>query len=217
MKNQLVLNKLAMPFIFLLWLVISPPAIAFAPISSPALPESCQTNCTTLYGKLLGTAGKVPAYSNCKSSCVISTPNQEQGIYTGIKWQCVEFARRWLLINQGLIYGDVEVAADLWNKITVLTRVSDKKEFPLRAIVNGSPEPPQPGDLLIYSREFLGTGHVAVVSEVNLAQGIVQVVEQNFLNQPWSTNYARQLELIEKEQKYWLLDAYLLGWKRLIR
>jgi len=118
------------------------------------------------------------------------------------------------MANQGLIYGDVDVAADLWSKITFLTRVSDKKEFPLRAIVNGSPEPPQPGDLLIYSREFLGT--VAVVSEVDLAQGIVRVVEQNFLNQPWSTNYARQLELIERERKYWLLDAYLLGWKRLI-
>lgn len=178
------------------------------------LPEACSSGCVTTYGRLLGTApGGVDAYSNCDSDCVIFDPNIHDGTYTGIKWQCVELARRWLLKHHGAVYGDVDVAADIWNGIDHLRRVVDDASIPLETYANGSPTAPVVGDLLIYGREFLGTGHVAVVTAVDENAGILRIAEQNFTNGPWPGDYARELPLLRRDGSYWVLDAYLLGWK----
>ena len=179
------------------------------------LPEACRTDCVTPYSQVLGTApGNVTAYSNCNADCVIFSPNTEGGVYTGIKWQCVEFARRWLLDNRGVVYGDVDIASDIWTKIEFVSRVSDNHQIPLRAYENGSAEIPKVGDLLIYGKEYLNTGHVAVITDVDLPAGVIEVAEQNYLNETWPGDYARQIDIINKDDKYWVLDAYVLGWKR---
>lgn len=189
---------------------------AMPPIETEAvLPLSCRSDCVTPFGALLGVSpDRVSAYSNCSAKCFVPAPNKEHGTFTGIKWQCVEFARRWLLNNKGVVYGDVDTASDLWGKITAVTRVADGAQIPLQAYLNGSADAPQPGDLLIYAKELLNTGHVAVITEVDEASGIIRVAEQNFFNKPWSANYAREITWVRKDGQYWLLDPYLLGWKR---
>jgi glutathionylspermidine amidase/synthetase len=180
-----------------------------------ALPQSCRTDCVTPYGEILGVAsGDVPTYSNCNAKCVVREPNRVNGTYTGIKWQCVEFARRWLLDNKGAVFGDVDTAADLW-EIGFFTRVSDGTQLALLTFLNGSFRAPQVGDLLIYTKEYLNTGHVAVVTDVDLEAGFVEVAEQNFLNQKWPEDYARRIDFVHKDNRYWILDQYLLGWKRM--
>ena len=79
----------------------------------------------------------MPAYSNCNSNCVIFEPNHQQDIYTGIKWQCVEYARRWLLEEQGVVFGDVEIAADIWELQQVNNPLSNKS-LKFDSIVNGA-------------------------------------------------------------------------------
>ena len=178
------------------------------------MPVECQTDCVSPYGNVLGTSKRgVAAYSNCHSDCVIFEPNHWKGTYTGIKWQCVEYARRWLLINKGAVYGDVDIAADIWNNIDYLTDVATKKAIPLESHLNGSRQPPQVGDLLIYARAFNDTGHVAVVIDTDYANGVIEVGEQNYNNEPWPEDFARKIELVRKGDNYWLLDGYLLGWK----
>ena len=205
-KNLLQLQRL----IFLLLIV----AMNGAAADAGPLPQNCTTTCVTSYGAVLGsTAEGIKAYSNCQSSCVIFDPNQENGTYTGIKWQCVEFTRRWLISQHGLTFGDVDVAADMW-ALKTLTKLSDQSSVALKTFENGAKQPPKRGDLLIYGREYLGTGHVAIVLKVDRQRGIVRVAEQNFKNQKWPGNYARTIQLIQKNGRYWLLDAYLLGWKR---
>ena len=187
---------------------------AFANDVNKQIPLACRTDCVSPYGQVLGAdADSVKAYSNCQSNCVIFDPNKWHGTYTGIKWQCVEYARRWLLVHKGMVFGDVDVAADIWNKIDHLTRVDTKKQIPLKSFLNGSTQAPRVGDLLIYARAFYGTGHVAVVTEVNLKKGLIKVGEQNYYNTPWPGNYARRISLYKKGNHYWLLDAYILGWK----
>ncbi|MHB8471870.1 MAG: CHAP domain-containing protein [Gammaproteobacteria bacterium] len=202
--------------LLLLWWCVAAslaPAYADSQTVKP-VPAACTQHCATPYGTVLGVAqGKVDAYSNCSAACVIVEPNQVAGTYTGIKWQCVEFARRWLLVNKGLVYGDVDVAADIWDRITYLTRVTDQKKIPLDVYPNGATRAPRPGDLLIYAREYLKTGHVAVITAVDVASQSVKVVEQNFANSRWPSDYARKLDLLSKDGHYWILDAYLLGWK----
>ncbi len=198
-------------------LLVSAFAWPAATAAQATLPPACRTDCAAPFGTVLGTApGGVPAYSNCSAKCFVPAPNRAGGTYTGIRWQCVEFARRWLLENRGVVYGDVDTAADLWGKVDTVTRVADARQFRLRAYVNGSAEPPRPGDLLVYASEYLGTGHVAVVTEVDRDAGTVAVAEQNFRNEPWPADYARRIALVQRDGAYWLLDAYLLGWKRVV-
>jgi hypothetical protein len=200
----------------LLFIVLLTPAfhIAFAENMHKEIPPACQTECKSPYGRLLGESPRgIKAYSNCRSGCVIFEPNRWNGTYTGIKWQCVEYARRWLLINTGTVFGDVDIAADIWDKIDHLTDVKTREQIPLETHLNGSVQAPEVGDLLVYAKAFKGTGHVSVVTGVDIKNGMVEVGEQNFNNESWTDDYARRILLIKNGAHYWLLDRYLLGWK----
>ena len=203
-------------FINLIFIVLLASAFnsAFAETANKELPAACQTGCKSLYGTMLCKSPRgIEAYSNCQSGCVIFEPNNWNGTYTGIKWQCVEYARRWLLVNTGAVYGDVGIAADIWDKIDHLTDVKTKIPIPLETHLNGSTQAPEVGDLLIYAKAFNGTGHVAVITGIDINNGLVEVSEQNFNNESWPDDYARKIMLIIRDGNYWLLDGYLLGWK----
>lgn len=188
-------------------------ALGVANAAAP-IPQACQTECISPYGKVLGEdKSKVVAYSNCNAGCVVFEPNRQEGTYTGIKWQCVEYARRWLLSNQGVVFGDVDIAADIW-KLSEVSRVPGDTKQAFHSYVNGSSSAPQVGDLLIYNSDYLKTGHVAVVTKVDSEQGKIYVAEQNFLNQAWPADYARSIKLLKDGEQYWLHDPYLIGWKR---
>ena len=198
-------------------LIVSAFNNTFAETAIKELPVACQAGCKSPYGKLLGKSPRgIEAYSNCQSGCVIYEPNEWNGTYTGIKWQCVEYARRWLLVNTGAVYGDVDIAADIWDKIDHLTDVKTKRPIPLETHLNGSTQAPEIGDLLIYAKAFNGTGHVAVVTGIDIGNGLVEVSEQNFENKSWAADYARKITLFKNGKNYWLLDGYLLGWKHAI-
>jgi hypothetical protein len=196
----------------LLLLVVQQPLLA-----EDNLPAACQTDCVTPFGEVLGKSPNgVPAYSNCSSSCVFPSPSRHNDTYTGIKWQCVEYARRWLLVNEGVVYGDVDYAIDIWDKIGYYHHVEHNEDIPVSNFINGSIVMPARGDLLIYARVmFGGTGHVAVITGVDDNQGYIIVAEQNFKNAPWKSDYTRKIPLIRRGDAYWLLDSYLIGWKRM--
>ena len=182
-----------------------------------SIPEQCKLDCIHPFGKILGTSPTgVNAYSNCSNQCVNPEPQFTNEIFTGIKWQCVEYARRWLLVNKQVVYGDVDIAEDIWNLEFV--RSPDKsRQYKFLSIVNGAKDINlQRGDLLIYSRAFYGTGHVAVVLNVDESKQRIKVGEQNFSNQKWSDDFAREIQYIKQNDRTWLLDEYLIGWKRAV-
>ena len=176
--------------------------------------QACYQECATQYGNIIGKTPKgIPAYSNCSNSCVIFEPSKYNGTYTGIKWQCVEFARRWLLINHGVVYGDVDYAIDIWDKIKFYTHVNSKKQIPVSSIINGSKQAPVIGDLLIYAKALLGTGHVAVITHIDKTNNKIMISEQNYKNDKWLTDSARTVNYVIKDDHFWIHDAYLIGWK----
>ena len=198
-------------FVFMISIFISYSAICIG--KEKPLPDACTTGCKSTYGEVLGLGtGNVPAYSNCNAGCVVFSPNKVDGTYTGIKWQCVEYARRWLLKNKGVVYGDVDIAADIWGLDTV-TRVKDKTKFKMLTYPNGNEKKPEVGDLLIYAKAYLKTGHVAVISKIDSKTHAVHVIEENFNNTKWPGDFARSIPYIVRDHKVWLLDSYLLGWK----
>lgn len=178
------------------------------------------------FGEILGYApGDVPVYSCCEQSMnkkIFKTRHDflhfVDDLFMGYKWQCVEFARRWLYLNKGYIFEDVAMAYDIFSLESVTNPKTDQ-QFPLRSFKNGSKRPPEEGCLLIWQQggEFAVTGHVAVVTEVSTEY--VRIVEQNVENHVWPSgqNFSRELKArVTDRGDYWIECAYqgaaILGW-----
>jgi hypothetical protein len=160
-----------------------------------------------------GTAStNVPAYSNRNSSIFNIGRHYVHGIYTGFQWQCVEYARRWLLIRKSCTFKDITSACNIWNEVSYIERVTDGQHFPLRPVANGSPEPPKKDSILIYVRSRrMPFGHVAIITDV--ASGYVHIAEQNNLYHYWSDDYARRVPLRFENGLYYIDDEdKIYGW-----
>jgi glutathionylspermidine amidase/synthetase len=178
------------------------------------------------FGKLLGHApGGVAIYSShYPSADNAEYPDREayhshlDGVYMGYKWQCVEFARRWLYLNYGYVFDDVPMAYDIFG-LHHVTRVSDEQLLPLHSFRNGALRPPEPGCLLIWSEggEFEVTGHVAVVTDV--LSDRVRFAEQNIHHHtlPEGQYWSRELPMHRTPEGGYRItaafpDAEVLGW-----
>jgi glutathionylspermidine amidase/synthetase len=178
------------------------------------------------FGTILGYApGKVPVYSSdYETANEQEYPNRHayrsylDGVFMGYKWQCVEFARRWLYLNKGYIFADVPMAYDIFH-LTEVTVVSDHSTLPMKSFRNGARRPPEAGCLLIWDEggEFEVTGHVGIVTEV-LPEAI-RFVEQNVHHHVWPEGrpYSRELKArVAEDGSYWIQcsfgDDVILGW-----
>lgn len=178
------------------------------------------------FGTVIGVApGNVPVYSSDYDSAdEAEFPDRHafrsyrDGVYLGHKWQCVEFARRWLYQNRGYIFDDVAMAHEIFRLRSVRVVDSDTV-LPLRAFRNGAKRLPEPGCLLIWDAggEFDVTGHVAVVTEV--LPHCIRFAEQNVGHRMWpeGRSYAREIKArLTEAGEYWLEcsfgDATILGW-----
>lgn len=137
--------------------------------------------------------------------------------YMGYKWQCVEFARRFLYLNYGVVFTDVGMAYEIFS-LRILRHVVDEALLPLQAFANGSRKAPTAGALLIWQEGgfFKLTGHVAIITEV-LADK-VRIVEQNvmYCRLPAGQQWTRELPLVCHDGEYHLQDTFedthILGW-----
>lgn len=183
--------------------------------------SSCAGSCDTTFGTLLGQSFSTNAYSNCNEDCVknednyLTLPHLNTPVFTGMKWQCVEYARRWLIENKGVTFGDVKYAYNIWD-LPYAEKVGTHEHLPLLRFKNKeAKEPPKVGDLLINGTELAITGHVSVV--VGVEQDAITIAEQNYFNRPWEgKHYARRL-LLDKDEHghYRVVDDGLIGWVRM--
>jgi len=171
------------------------------------------------FGLILGVNAGVTSYSNGSSLFV---GGQEEQTPTGIRWQCVEYARRWWQSQLGVVFSPVETADEIWRRPPLASLVSTGQTVPMELFKNGGKMPPARGDLVIYptvvnSVKF-SAGHVAVVVGVDEMARQVLLAEQNFSNQAWAepTSHARSLQYQATPQAHRLIDtsAAILGWVR---
>mmetsp|Transcript_113972 Transcript_113972/g.362418 ORF Transcript_113972/g.362418 Transcript_113972/m.362418 type:complete len:232 (+) Transcript_113972:1135-1830(+) len=173
------------------------------------------------FGTLLGvTDGPVEVYS-CNlepdRKALDMEPNYINGTYTGVKWQCVELARRYLLINFGVVFDSVEYAYQIFD-FTSVGKVSDKSRVAFNKHANGGPIPPEHGSLLIWKPygEMAVTGHVAVV--IDVTDTYVDIAEQNVEDTIWPENrhYSRRLDVKKNSTSFhiekWFEEEDLVGW-----
>jgi hypothetical protein len=149
-----------------------------------------------------------------------SFDNYLNGTYTGMKWQCVELARRYWLVNYGMIFDSIPMAYQIFD-LQKVRRVSDGHFFAMKGHRNGAKTRPVKGSLLLWNPvgEFRHTGHVAVVLDVQ--DTYLDIAEQNVQDTIWppGVNYSRRLraEVHPETQAYTVhctyADAVVLGWK----
>jgi len=98
------------------------------------------------------------------------------GIYTGIKYQCVELARRYYLIKYDLLFDNVRTAKDIVHLHTIYNMETKRyNQWPTYLNMGL----PIVGSLLIWDiTEEFPQGHVAIVTKVT--QKYVEVIEQNY-------------------------------------
>ncbi|WP_334320583.1 bifunctional glutathionylspermidine amidase/synthase [Gilliamella apicola] len=137
--------------------------------------------------------------------------------YMGYKWQCVEFARRFLFLNHGIVFTDVGMAHEIFS-LRFLRHVINEAILPLQAFANGSKRAPEAGALLVWDDGgfFDRTGHVAIITEV--FEDKIRIAEQNVRHTrlPIGQQWTRELAMTRIDGGYQLHDTFddttILGW-----
>lgn len=201
------------------------------------------------FGRKVGQAFNVSAFSNCNDDVtsneaftinanVINPHNASQTVaevYTGMRWQCVEYARRFLVLVQeygfGYTFESVDGAADIWELTTVQSIWNSSTKTPFLRFPNGNSSgdfatsDPILGDILIYPRQPGGFpfGHVGVIAYINTTH--IGIAEQNWFNAPWPTanydpvtgnHYARVLERPTARSIKDFGNIQINGWMRVV-
>lgn len=127
----------------------------------------------------------------------------------GIKYQCVEFVKRYYYqhLNHKMpdAYGH---AKDFFNKDITDGELNDKRN--LVQYTNGSKTKPKPDDLIIFSgHTFNKYGHVAIISSVT--DNEIEIIQQN----PGPFGKSRENIKLKNVGNLWTLENdRILGWLR---
>ena len=231
-------------FIIVLLIKLSLSITIIQPESASIIPLNCMINCSSEYGQEIGSFNNITAFSNCNNDCnnfedqgVFWTKEETslaRDVYVGVRWQCVEYARRYLIITKNVTFASIESAFQIFNLTTVGDLNKKEGNLTFMSFENENTNPPIIGDLIIYRQTNSSPyGHVAVVANVNLQEGSVDVAEQNWDNIKWRNPiaYSRRIKLRNCNGNYILIDSSystlqnlttcgksddIIGWKRVI-
>lgn len=136
--------------------------------------------------------------------------NMVDGYNIGMKYQCVEFVKRYYFehYNHRMpdTYGN---AKDFFNQ-----QLEDGKHNTQRGLVqftNPSSSKPQVGDLVVMNATLLNKyGHVAIISEVS--KNTIEIIQQN--PGPYS-NSRETFSLENKNGKWHIINDRIMGWLRI--
>lgn len=129
------------------------------------------------------------------------------GYNLGLKWQCVEFVKRYYYLRYGHRMPDPwGHAIDFFNK--TLPDNSYNAQRGLRQYRNPSVEKPQVEDIIVFAGEDGNPfGHIAIVSKVG--PNYVEIVQQNVGKQSRYT-----LPLFDMVDSWRIANIDVLGWLR---
>lgn len=161
------------------------------------------------YGQKVDSLNGVYVYYNGNIAHVDGRNLAPDGYNLGLKYQCVEFVKRYYYEyyhhEMPDAYGH---AKDFFDKTIKDGKINSQRN--LIQYVNGSVSKPCVGDLLIFNGHAANPyGHVAVVSLVSSEQ--IELIQQN--PGPFSPSRI-VLKLSFKNGLYWIEHEGLLGWLR---
>jgi hypothetical protein len=142
----------------------------------------------------------IPSYINNNTDNEVNYIHTKYGsVYTGVKWQCVEFVRRYLILRYGITFETVKNVYELKNTSNFYFLMSGSP-LPVHFYNTGFP---MVNDILILS--WKDTGHVAIVCNVDQNKGLIYTVDQNSEPEQWDTEtYSRVYSIHSKQIMGWM-------------
>lgn len=158
-------------------------------------------------GQRIDVHNGVAIYYNGNSTNVHGRHLSSDGYNFGLKWQCVEFVKRYYYQKFGhrmpSSYGH---AKDFYDK-----SLGDQGFNSTRGLMqfrNTRYEKPREDDILIYdAMPDNGFGHMGIISCVTDTE--IELVQQN-----WGSKSRVKIKLAEYEGIYTVADFHILGWLR---
>ena len=160
-------------------------------------------------GQKIDSLNGVAVYYNGGVGNVDGRALAKDGYNLGLKYQCVEFVKRYYYeeLNHKMpdSYGH---AKDFFNPQIKDGKINIQRK--LRQFNNPSESKPKVNDLLVYAATTLNKyGHVSIVSKVT--ENKVEIIQQN----PGPFGSSREkYELINKNGKWKIKNDRILGWLR---
>lgn len=161
-------------------------------------------------GDIIDSLHGVPVFYNGNIQNVKGRNITETGYNLGLKYQCVEFVKRYYYeYNYHEMPYSYGHARQFYNKLLNYDyRVYNNKRD-LYQYKNGNIFKPQVGDILIFdSDKYNHYGHIGIISEVSDYH--VEVIQQNYGK---DTRTSFRLALMDN--KYHIANRYALGWLRM--
>ncbi|MCD8414407.1 CHAP domain-containing protein [Tenacibaculum dicentrarchi] len=165
---------------------------------------------TPVFGDKIDSLNGVMVYYNGHVGTVKGRNRAKDGYNIGLKYQCVEFVKRYYYEyfkhKMPNSYGH---AKSFFN-----TRLKDgklNKDRNLIQYTNASKWKPKKNDLLVYSGTIFNRyGHVSIVSKVT--DGKIEIIQQN----PGVLGKSRVEFDLKKENNTWKIEnSQILGWLRM--
>lgn len=159
-------------------------------------------------GQKLDSLNSVVVYYNGGVNNVTERNLTSDGYNLGLKYQCVEFVKRYYYEHyQHKMPDSYGHAKDFFNK-----SISDGELNEKRGLIqygNPSKSRPQEGDLIVFSPSVLNRfGHVAIVSKVT--GNDVEIIQQN----PGPFGSTREIFNLNQTDKWEIDNKRILGWLR---
>lgn len=162
-------------------------------------------------GTVVDSFNGVDVYFNGGVNHVLERNVSVDGYNLGLKYQCVEFVKRYYYeLFQHKMPDSYGHAKDFFDAGVISGSVNVKRG--LLQFTNGQGELPQVSDILVYQPTLYNPyGHVAIVAHVDLEGQKVEIIQQN----PGPFSESREVYAIAKNDDGYFIDhRHILGWLR---
>ena len=173
--------------------------LAKPPVSS-STPESD-------IGKIIDRFHGIPVYYNGKIRNVFGRNVTHDGYNLGLKYQCVEYVKRYYYYRMDHKMTDAYGhAKDFFDATLGDTEFNESRG--LYQFTNGSRFSPEVSDILIFGpTRHNPFGHIGIVTKAK--EGVVEIIQQNVGRQSRA-----QFRLLKVQDRFYVEDKYVLGWLR---
>lgn len=151
-------------------------------------------------GEVVDTYNSVKVYYNGGVSNSEGRNISKDGYNIGMKYQCVEFVKRYYYEHLNHIMPDTYGnAVDFYDKSLKDDNVNLKRD--LVQFSNPSNIKPKEDDILIFDKNIFNRyGHVAIICKVE--DSLIEIIQQN----PGPFAHSREIIKISKQNKLWLIE-----------
>ena len=193
---------------FKIWLIVTSVVLLLIFTAIGAYFRYC-THFRFTVGQPIDSLNGVYVYYNGRVGNISGRNKTADGYNLGLKYQCVEFVKRYYFrhLNHRMpdTYGD---AIDFFDKAVEDGSLNTKRN--LLQFHNPGKVPPQADDLLVYSGTSANPyGHVSIVSKVTDDE--IEIIQQN----PGKYSKSRKTFSVSRKGDKWLIENNrILGWLR---